>query len=233
MKRIWKILKILILSILGLVIVSSTVGYIMSEELPDGKQGQEADNLAQQILEKLNYNAFKKTKRIDWTFAGTHSYQWHKNEDYVIVTTNSSKVKLNLKDYNSSEITSPENYDEVEKQEIIQSAIKNFNNDSFWLIAPYKLMDEEVERRIVNYKSQDALLVTYTSGGTTPGDSYLWIVDKNYRPKFFKMWVSIIPIGGLSAKWKDWVNTQSGMILSTKKTVLGLPIEITNLETWL
>lgn len=232
MKRIWKIFKILMFSILSIVIVLSIAGYIMSDELPEGQEGQKADELAQQILNELNDEAFKNTRRIDWTFAGVHSYQWYKQEDYVIVNTNSAKVKLNLKDYNSSEIISPENYDGDEKQEILESSIKNFNNDSFWLIAPYKLMDKGVVRELVKYKNKDALLVTYTSGGTTPGDSYLWLLDENQRPTEFKMWVSIIPIGGLTAEWKNWVKSESGMILSTRKTILGLPIEITNLKTY-
>lgn len=232
MKQIWKIFKIFIFSVLGIVVVLSIAGYIMSDDLPEGQQGQKADELAQKILKELNYEAFKKTKRIDWTFAGVHSYQWHKNEDYVIVNTNSTKIKLNLKDYNLSEIISPENYDDDEKQKILESSIKNFNNDSFWLVAPYKLMDKGAVRQIVKFKHEDALLVTYTSGGNTPGDSYLWLLDENQKPTGFKMWVSIIPIGGLRAEWKNWVETESGMILSTQKTILGLPIEITNLKTY-
>jgi hypothetical protein len=91
-------------------------------------------------------------------------------------------------------------------------------------------MEDNVERRLVDDGNEKHLLVTYTSGGSTPGDSYLWKLDENKRPTAFKMWVSIIPVGGLEAKWKDWVETQSGMVLSTKKTVFGIPIKITNLE---
>jgi hypothetical protein len=42
--------------------------------------------------------------------------------------------------------------------------------------------------------NQEALMITYASGGSTPGDSYVWFVDQNYMPKAWRMWVSIIPV---------------------------------------
>ncbi|NEV93363.1 hypothetical protein G3567_04260 [Psychroflexus sp. YR1-1] len=228
MKRFLKILKITGLGVVGLILVLTLIGFFMSEDLPEGKQGPEADRFAQQILKELNYEAFQNTKIISWTFAGLHSYEWHKDQNYVLVSSENYKVKLDLKEYDKSEVISS---NDLNSSEIIQTCIKNFNNDSYWLIAPYKIMDEDVERRLVTKDGEKSLLVTFTSGGTTPGDSYLWKVDENYRPTAFKMWVSIIPVGGIEAKWKDWVKTQSGMLLSTKKSVFGIPIEITNLET--
>jgi hypothetical protein len=44
-----------------------------------------------------------------------------------------------------------------------------FNNDSFWLIAPFKLRDAGTTRSIVMQDNQ-ALMITYASG-STPGDS--------------------------------------------------------------
>ena len=52
------------------------------------------------------------------------------------------KVTLHLKDPSKSEGATPE---------IIQTAQHFFNNDSFWLVAPYKVFEQGVERRIVDY----------------------------------------------------------------------------------
>ncbi len=61
-----------------------------------------------------------------------------------------------------------------------------------------KSLTKVYERRLVKTKTnKDALLVTYTSGGTTPGDSYLWHLDASGKPESYQMWVSILPIGGL------------------------------------
>ena len=70
-------------------------------------------------------------------------------------------------------------------------------------------------------------MVTYTSGGSTPGDSYLWHLDTDGKPTRFQMWTSILPINGLSASWTDWTTTKSGAQLPTfhKLLVLGLEID--------
>ncbi|MBZ9626530.1 hypothetical protein LB450_00310 [Psychroflexus sp. CAK1W] len=228
MKRFLKIIKVTGIVVLSLILILIITGFFISEDLPNGKKGPEADQLAQQILNELNYEAFEKTKIISWTFAGVHSYEWHKHKNYVIVSSDDYKVKLDLNDYDQSEVISSKDLD---YENLIETSIRNFNNDSYWLIAPYKIMEDSVERRLVKKDGKKSLLITFISGGTTPGDSYLWEVDENHRPTSFQMWVSIIPIGGIQAKWKDWVETQSGMILSTKKSVFGIPIEITNLKT--
>jgi len=89
-----------------------------------------------------------------------------------------------------------------------------------------KVFDTGTERSLVKYKDKDALLVTYTSGGSTPGDSYLWILDDNYIPISYKMWVKIIPIGGFEATWSDWITTDAGFKLPAKHTfpVLGVDL---------
>ena len=57
----------------------------------------------------------------------------------------------------------------IKKDEFIRSAEAKFNNDTFWLVAPYKVFDVGVERRLVRVNdNENALLVTYTSGGSTP-----------------------------------------------------------------
>jgi hypothetical protein len=228
MKSLLKIVKILGISIAGIVVVLIIAGILMSESLPEGQQGEEADALAMAVLKELNYDAYQNTNRISWTFAGMHSYDWFKNQDYVIVTTKNSEVKLDLKNYENSEVISPKDTDE---KDLIDAAIKNFNNDSFWLIAPYKLMEDQVERRLITNENGKSLLVTHTSGGSTPGDSYLWKVDENNKPTSFKMWVSIIPIGGLEAKWLDWTTTETDAIISTQKKIYGIPLQITDLKT--
>ena len=100
------------------------------------------------------------------------------------------------------------------------------------MVAPYKVFDEGTERRIVKTDTNgDALLITYTSGGSTPGDSYLWLFDTNGKPKAFKMWTSLLPIDGLEASWSDWTTTESGAMLPTFHKLLVLGLEITNIKT--
>ena len=197
-----------------------------NEDLPIGQQGEEADQLAMQMLQALNEEAYINTDYLEWTFKGRQHYKWYKSENRCEVYWDDFKVDLNLNNrHNSKVYVLNLKYNGIEKQDYVNKAERYFNNDSFWLVAPYKVFDNGVERRLVKTKDNtEALLVTYTSGGSTPGDSYLWHLDANKRPVSFQMWTSILPINGLSASWNDWTTTESGAQLPTfhKLLVLGL-----------
>jgi hypothetical protein len=116
------------------------------------------------------------------------------------------------------------------KEEAIAYALENFNNDSFWMVAPHKIMDPGTEREIIKEDAQEKLLVRYTSGGSTPGDVYVWKLDNNYRLQNFQMWVSLIPFDGIEAKWEDWEMTDAGFPISKRKTIFGVEIPISNIK---
>ncbi|WP_372756530.1 hypothetical protein [Mariniflexile sp.] len=198
-----------------------------NEPLPTGIQGKEADALAYKMLEALDYKAFESTNYIEWTFKGRHHYKWEKDKNICEVFWKDYKVRLNLADVSKSQafIHSFKTPDDKLSKKLISKAVKYFNNDSFWLVAPYKLFDNGTERRLVNLENnKKALLITYTSGGSTPGDSYLWHLDDNAKPTSFQMWVDILPIDGLEATWEAWVTTESGAQLPSfhKFGVFGL-----------
>jgi len=73
-------------------------------------------------------------------------------------------------------------------------------------------------------------MVSYSSGGVTPGDAYVWLLDESYRPTSWKMWVSIIPIGGLEVPWSTWLTTETGAeICNLHESVMNL--ELTDIHT--
>ena len=199
--------------------------FINNEKLPEGKKGKEADALAIKMFNAINHDAFENAEILEWSFRNKNHYKWFKQDNKVEVTLNDEKIILNLKDKTKSKATSPK---------LIQKALDNFNNDSFWLVAPYKIFDKGTERAIVKHEGKDALLVTYTSGGSTPGDSYLWILDKNYYPTSYKMWTSIIPIGGVSATWSNWKKTEAGIKLPTKHklSLFGMELDMGHVKAY-
>lgn len=213
MKKFLKILG----SILGILLLVAAIYYfINNESLPEGVPGKEADALALKMLAAMNNDAFKSTEVLEWSFRGEHHYKWRKQEGKVEVKWSDKKVVLDLNDNTQSE----------GPKEDIQKALDYFNNDSFWLVAPYKVFDEGTERSIVKQNGSDALLVTYTSGGSTPGDSYLWTLDSNYMPTSYKMWVKIIPIGGVSATWDQMNAMSSGIKLPARHTLSLFGMEL-------
>ena len=213
MKRFLKIIGWLVfLGIFSLVLFT----WFAHEKLPQGQKGPKADELAYKMLTALNHEAYKSTRFLEWSYrGGANQYVWDKKKGEVIVTWDDIEVDLNLANPENSEVTQNNKSVASDKaQDLVDKALKNFNNDSFWLVAPYKVFDKGTERSIVDLENGGkGLLVTYNSGGTTPGDSYLWVLNENGFPISYKMWVSIIPIGGLEASWDEWMVTKSGAYL--------------------
>ena len=205
-----KFLKIIGLIITVIILATALYCFAINESLPKGIYGKEADELAEKMMSAIDKKAFDNTEILKWSFRDKHHYEWKKQEGLVNVSWDSILVTVNLNDYSKSIGASPK---------LIETAIKFFNNDSFWLIAPYKVFEDGIERSIVKVDGKDALLIKYTSGGTTPGDSYLWILDENYAPVSFKMWTQIIPIGGVSATWNNLITADSGIKLPTSHTL--------------
>ena len=117
-----------------------------------------------------------------------------------------------------------------EKEKAIQTAWSLFANDSFWLVAPYKIRDSGTSRKVIILENgEKGLLVTYSSGGVTPGDSYLWILDEDGRPKSWKMWVKIIPVGGLEFTWENWQQQGGAWFAPIHKGPGPLSVDLKNL----
>ena len=229
-KKIFKIITgVIIFFTLPSLLLFGFLFFKYNEDLPSGVSGENADELAYKMLHALNYEAYKNTDYLEWTFKKRRHYKWQKNKNTCDVFWKEYRVSLNLNNYEQSDVYVHSFKMQGElASELLQKAISYFNNDSFWLIAPYKVFDKGTERKLVRLKNnKKGLLVTYNSGGSTPGDSYLWEFDESGKPTSFKMWTSILPIDGLEATWQDWTTTESGAQLPTfhKLLVVGLEIE--------
>lgn len=213
----------------------SIIGFIYfqyEQAMPTGKQGVEADRLAKKMLIALNYEAYKEIDYLEWTFKAKRHFKWYKSQGFCVVEWENISVKLNLNNTSSSMVkVNGKPYSGPEKHRFVRYAKAKFNNDTFWLVAPYKVFDKGVERRLVQLDDdQQGLLVTYTIGGTTPGDSYLWRLDKNYVPLAFQMWVDLIPMGGLTATWEAWTQSSNGAYFPGRHRILLLDLGITGLK---
>ena len=203
---------------LGLVLVIQW----LSKPLPESITGPEADGLARDVQEALNITGYKALNEIQFSFRD-HHYLWNKAEERVLVSWEDYQVDLILSETENSKIL--QGGKESNRIDLIDKAKAYFYNDSYWLVAPFKFFDPGVVRSLVETDNgSKALLITHTSGGVTPGDSYLWYFDEKLVPTHFELWVSIIPIKGVSATWSSWVSKQDVLFSTFHK--LG-PLEIT------
>lgn len=211
------IVKFLGYAMITLVIIGVLAYLFIDESVPNGTQGQEAEQLADEMLGALNKPGFDTLKSIKFTYPGGHSYEWNKAENKVRVQWEGNDVFLDL------------NHPTNEFSTLEYQGYEYFINDSFWLVAPFKVRDKGVVRSTVKVEGGRGLLVTYTSGGVTPGDSYLWIIGEKGFPKAWKLWTSNVPIGGLELKWGGWVEKQD-VWFSTFHPSKVIDLEITGLE---
>ncbi|WP_421764497.1 hypothetical protein [Ekhidna sp.] len=211
------ILKFLGIGLVTLLIIGVLVYLFVDESVPNGTRGQGAEELADEMLKALNKQGFDSLSTIKFTYPGGHNYVWNKEENTVQVAWGESDVFLNLNE-------------PIEEFSSLQyEAYEYFINDSFWLIAPFKVRDNGVVRSTVKVDGGRGLLVTYTTGGVTPGDSYLWIIDESGFPKAWKLWTSNVPLGGLKIGWGGWVEKE-GVWFSVFHPSMIIDLEITGLE---
>lgn len=208
-----KFFKWFVVVTVSLIVFSIVFGLLQHESRPVLTQQGNGDALAEKMLKALGEKAFQETRFLEWSFRnGAHKYLWDKEKHVVMVSWEDVEVELHLKDPEKSKIISmPKNAQAIE---YILKARQLFNNDSFWLVAPYKIFDPGTTRSEVQLENgHKGLFVTYASGGDTPGDSYLWHLNEYNIPVAYQMWVKIIPIGGIKATWEDWISTESGALL--------------------
>lgn len=226
---LWKKVLLGVSGLIALIVVAAYLFIqVNSEELPEGSQGKEAEEFAANMLEAVNQPAWDSLQAVGWNFAGKHTLLWDKKRNYAQVSWEKNVVQLEVNQkkglvwYKDKPLTRDE--DRAQKLEM---AWRFWVNDSFWLNPVVKVNDPGTERRLVELENgKKALLVTYTSGGDTPGDSYLWITDENYLPTAWKLWASIVPIGGFEFSWENWVTVPNGAKISTfhESSVIDIPI---------
>lgn len=231
MKRLKTILKYLAI-FLGVIIALLVIAYfVYNEPLPKGERGPAADALANKMLKAVNKAAWDTTDVVQWSFRGEHDYIWDKQRHFTQVKWENKEILVNLNTVEGIAKVSGKVVEGEEGKTLVRKAWEFWCNDSFWFNAVVKAFDGGTERSIVRMEDgSEGLMITYKGGGVTPGDSYLWILDENGLPKSYKMWVKIIPIGGLEFTWEDWVDLPTGAKVASMHKSRLLEIPITNIK---
>jgi len=199
-----------------------------SEPLPKAIEGVEAEALADRMLEAIDIEGWDSIVYIRWSFMGRADYVWDKKENKVQVKWDEVEVLL---DPDKVEGSAWENGKKVEDPaEYVEDAFERFCNDGFWMNAFTKVRDPGTRRGLVQENGREGLMVTYESGGVTPGDSYLWWLDKTDRPASFQMWVSILPVGGMEFTFEDWDTLYTGALVAQQHKSSVMNVEIKNVK---
>jgi hypothetical protein len=225
-----------LLKALGVIIVLLLVAFVVlylvyNEPLPEGKQGAEAEALAQKMLTAVNADAWEQTNYVEWTFLGMHEYIWDKKRHLVEVRWSNNRVLLNPTTM-KGKIYKDEK-EQPHNQETLETANSYFINDAFWMNGFVQIRNGSPELRAVDLEDgTQGLLVTYPTGGVTPGDSYLWLLDETGLPKAWKMWVGILPIGGLEVTWENWETFSTGAKVAKNHNAGIADVKLTGVKSY-
>lgn len=192
---------------------------------PVSPPGPEADALARRMIDAVDGAAWARTGAVRWTFVGIYTHLWDRRRGLARVRWGDKEVLLRAGSPVGRAWRGGARVRGEDEQALVSKAHGAWVNDSFWLSAPTKAFDSGTQRARVG---DDALLVSYTSGGSTPGDAYLWELDASGRPVAWRMWVSIVPIGGLRASWADWMQLSTGAWIAREHRIAGLPLRLSD-----
>jgi hypothetical protein len=226
--------RIVLLALLVIVFVLLWLPRLLSRPLPSGVPGSEADALARRMMAAGNDDAWKATGAVAFSFRGKNHHLWDRRRGYLRVAFGDRMVWLDLASRRGLAEKGGEPLGGAALQEALDKAWALFCNDTFWLNPVAKLFDDGVQRYKVappeDHAGSESLLITYTTGGTTPGDSYLWIVGPDGLPTHWRMWTSILPVKGLEASWEGWIDLPTGAKVATRHAIGPLTLELGDLR---
>ncbi|HEY2745718.1 MAG TPA: hypothetical protein VGL86_13880 [Polyangia bacterium] len=186
--------------------------------------GPDAEALARQMVAAVDGDAWTRTGAVRWTVQG-RAHLWDRQRGLARVEWSGNRVLLDTgKKSGRAWHKGVELGDGADKQRLVDKAYALWINDSFWLNPVVKAFDDGTSRARGTVDGKRALLVSYASGGLTPGDKYLWILGDDGRPVAWRIWVKIIPIGGPQFSWEGWTRLPTGAWVATSHRALGMNV---------
>ena len=200
--------------------------WVASDPKPVGTSGPEAEQLAESLMDSVDHEAWERTGAVAWSMGGMRDHLWDRTRHLDRYHSGDLTVWIDLDTHQGRAEQGGEALTGAALTGALEDAWAAWANDSFWLNPVVKVFDDGTQReRVVLDDGREALLVSYSSGGVTPGDAYLWIPGPDGRPTHWRMWVQILPIGGLETTWEGWTQLPTGAwIATTHQSGLGLTI---------
>ncbi len=228
------ILALVIVSLVLMIVVGLTIKFAGSESLPIGER-EGAAELAARIEKAVNVEAWrKKTAAVEFTFvSGNNRHFYDKKRKLYEVRFNDVGddilVQHDPVNYRTLVLRDNQPVTGRKKADYLESARLRHHNDLFWLNPFATLQSPGIALQKIGER---ALLATYTAGGVTPGDSYLFVLDKQGRPEYFKLWVGIVPLKGIRASFDGWITTETGAKLSLVHKTFIRSIDLKDVKTY-
>lgn len=225
-----RLLRALAAALVFLALACAVAFFAYRHGLPATRSG-DADALARRMLAAVDADAWARTGAVRWTFFNGDRHLWDRARNLERVQRGDAVTWIDLSTRRGVARSGARWLSGAELDRALSSAWSRWCNDSFWLNPVPKVFDEGVTRALaVSDEGGDALMVSYRSGGVTPGDRYVWTLDASGRPRAWRMWVSALPVPGLEASWAGWRRLSTGAWVSTEHRLAVLTLRLRDVE---
>lgn len=205
----------------ALLVLLPLSAWALSRPRPQGVAGPEADALARKVEVAVGKAAWDQLGGVRFRYAGDHRFLWDRRRGRVRVEFGDHTAWIELSGRTGVAEQDGARLAGAEAQAVLAKGYAWFCNDSFWFNPALKLFDEGVERELL---PSGELLVRYGSGGVTPGDTYVYELGADSLPVAWRMWVQVLPVGGLRARWLDWTRFDNGAAYAATRRLGPLPM---------
>jgi hypothetical protein len=200
-----------------------------------------ADAVGKELIAALGgQGSWEKARQFEFTFVveregktvARFDHAWDRyTGDYRVTGTDKTgapfAVYFNVNSKQGKAFLNGKPADGEEQQKLLQSGYGRFINDSYWLLAPWKIFDPGVH---LNYDGEkpcpdggtcDVLKLSFEDVGLTPKDIYwLWITRDGRHMVQWQYVLNGAQEEATTAIWKNW-QTFSGVSLSLEKPIVG------------
>ena len=212
--------------------VLGTVAFIaLDEPRPRAEPTAEAEARVDRVQGALHADAWERTGAVSFTFSVTGTrHLWDRTRHFARTQWDDLEAQVDLDEPTRGvAFRGGTRLEGEEAREVVRTGWERFINDSFWLAAPYKMRDGGTSRALVTLEGEEWILVSYASGGVTPGDAYAWRIGEDGTPTAWRMWVQVLPVGGAEATWEDWVTLPTGARLARRRVAGPVTMEMRDL----
>lgn len=207
---------------------------------------EKSDQVARELIAALGgQTAWEKARQFRFDFIvereGKRVAEFHHvwdryTGDYRLLGTDKSgapyAVYFNVNTRDGVAFSNGRAVDGEEKRKLLETAYGRFINDTYWLLAPWKVFDPGVHREYGGEKTGpdgaicDLIRLSFDNVGLTPKDVYwLWVTRDGRRMVEWQYVLGGAQEEPTTAFWKDW-RTFGGIALSLEKTFTERPVRL-------